>query len=69
MILDVLNDIKYRRIKAYYDKALRDVPRVSLSARECMEIRHVFRRLEIPQNPQWGGGIINIIYLVLTRIV
>lgn len=54
MILDVLNDIKYRRIKAYYDKALRDVSRVSLSVSECKEIRHVFKRLEIPQNPQWG---------------
>lgn len=55
MILDVLNDIKYRRIKAFYDKILRDVPRVSLSVSECKEIRHVFKRLEIPQNPQWGG--------------
>lgn len=66
MIFEILNNLKYRRIKSRYDRALQCLPRVKLSSNEKNCIIQLFKPLGIPVNPNWGGTI-NITYPVLSR--
>ena len=55
MILEILNNLKYRRIKNRYDKTLRNLPQIKLTSNEKNCIVRLFKPLNIPVNPNWGG--------------
>lgn len=55
MILEILNNLKYRRIKKHYDRTLQNLPQIKLTSNEKNSIVQLFKSLNIPVNPNWGG--------------
>ena len=55
MIFEILNNLKYRRIKNRYDKTLQNLPQIKLTSKEKNSIVQLFKPLNIPVNPNWGG--------------